>query len=104
MDRAIIAALRREGFDVLTTAESDRTGIEDDEQLEFAARNNRAVYTFNVRHFAQLHREYLETEREHCGIIVIPAQHSDTRTKIRRLVTFLRTTDADDFRNQIAYL
>jgi hypothetical protein len=45
-------------------------GETDEAQLEFAAKQGRCLVTFNVGHFVQLHNAWLESERDHAGIIV----------------------------------
>ena len=64
----VVLELRRLGHDVLTTHEAGRSdqSIPDDEVLEFAAAENRAVLTLNRKHFIRLHRE----DADHQGIIV----------------------------------
>ena len=64
----VVEELRRLGHDVLTSHESGRAGqrIPDDEMLAFSVRENRAMVTFNRRHFVRLHGE----QPSHCGVIV----------------------------------
>lgn len=52
----VIRGLRARGVDLLTTAEAERLGSSDPEQLAFAVQCSRTIYTFNVGDFAQLHR------------------------------------------------
>ena len=61
-----VLELRGLGHDVLTVQESGRGGCTDDEVLAYACSDDRAVVTFNRRHFIKLHN--LQTE--HSGIIV----------------------------------
>jgi hypothetical protein len=65
---ATVSALREIGHDVLTIQESGLANIslEDVEVLAYATKLNRAVLTFNRRHFIWLH----ERRPEHMGIIV----------------------------------
>ena len=63
-------SLRTKGFDVLSTVEVDNRGLSDEEQLEFAVSQKRTIFSFNIRDFIRLHEEYLETDREHFGIII----------------------------------
>ena len=104
MEQAVIDALRRAGTDVRTAREAEMRGRTDEAQLEFAIAQQRAMHSFNVAHFARLHRDYLASGRQHWGIVVIPRQRYSTRQLIRRLLALLDTTDADDLRNEIVYL
>ncbi len=54
---------RARGVDLVTTAEAERLGTSDSEQLDYAIDHGRAIYTFNAGDFARLHREYLEQRR-----------------------------------------
>ena len=101
---AVIGGLRARGVDLLTTAEAERPGSSDSDQLAFAVQYARTIYTFNVGDFARLHREYLEQGRKHCGIIVIPDQRCSIGEKIRRVARLLASRNAGDMINRIEYL
>jgi hypothetical protein len=88
-EAAVVQGLLARGFDVLTTADADRLGATDPEQLRFAAEHGRAIYTFNASDFARLHSEYLQNGIDHAGIIVIPEQRYSIGEKIRRLAGLL---------------
>ena len=63
-----VEKLRALGHDVLTvqkTGKADQS-LPDDQVLEFAAAENRAMLTLNRRHFIRLHR----INPRHAGIIV----------------------------------
>lgn len=77
----VVEALRALGHDVLTTHEAGKSGlaIPDDEVLEFAISENRAVITLNRKHFVRLHRE----RPVHCGIIVCTVDADFTGQAVR---------------------
>ena len=83
-EHAVVQGLRARGVDVLTTAEADRLGSSDEEQLAFAIAQHRTIYTFNVGDFARLHTDYLDQELDHTGIILIPDQRYSIGEKIKR--------------------
>lgn len=60
--------LRRLGHDVLTVQEAGYSGqaVPDEQVLDFAKTQERAVVTLNRKHFVRLHQE----RPDHCGIIV----------------------------------
>ena len=64
----VVEALRQQGHDVLTTRDAGKAneGIPDEEVLEFARQEGRAVLTHNRKDFVRLHR----TTPDHAGIIV----------------------------------
>jgi Domain of unknown function (DUF5615) len=63
-----VEELRTLGHDVLTTQDAGRAGIaaSDSEVLADATAQNRAVLTFNRRHFIRLHA----SQSQHAGIVV----------------------------------
>ncbi|NUQ65620.1 MAG: DUF5615 family PIN-like protein [Pirellulales bacterium] len=103
-ESAVVQGLRARGIDVLTTIEANQCGATDREQLAFAARQGRAIYTFNVGDFARLHREYLRQSIDHCGILVIPDQRYSVGQKVRRLAGFIRSVTAEGMANRMEYL
>ncbi|MEM7113614.1 MAG: DUF5615 family PIN-like protein [Chloroflexota bacterium] len=70
INRKLIKALRARNIDVLTAQEANQMGIPDIEQLAFATSKQRAISTFNVGDFVQLHTLYLAQGHSHGGIIV----------------------------------
>lgn len=67
--RGVVETLREMGHDVMTTLEAGRSHrkIPDEEVVEYATRQSRAVLTFNRRDFIQLHKKL---GGAHGGIIV----------------------------------
>lgn len=67
---ASIARGRR--LDVTSVHELGRTGLEDEEQLRFAAREGRALVTRNRGDFLQLTLDFFATREPHAGLLIIP--------------------------------
>jgi predicted nuclease of predicted toxin-antitoxin system len=103
-ESAVVIGLRARGVDLVTTSEAGRLGATDEEQLAYAATEDRAIYTFNTSDFARLHREFLERGRAHAGIIVIPEQRYSTGEKIRRVAALVQSMTAESIKNRIEYL
>lgn len=63
----VVEHLRRLGHDVVTIQETGKGGLRtpDEQVLEFAVADDRAVITLNRIHFIRLHRE----QPDHAGII-----------------------------------
>lgn len=59
--KSLVNALRNAGVDVIITAELDRLGSSDENQLIWATEQNRVIYSFNVGDFCRLHNAYLLT-------------------------------------------
>jgi hypothetical protein len=104
MATALVIALRARGADVKTVIDAGLRGKDDRAQLEWAAENNRALYTFNVSDFCKLHREYLDQGMEHAGIIVVPRQRYDVKQQIRLLSKLLNTNSSQEMRNRLHFL
>jgi predicted nuclease of predicted toxin-antitoxin system len=63
-----VRKLRKKGYDILTTRDAgkDNQSIHDEDVLEFAISQNRAVITLNYNHFKNLHKQV----KNHSGIII----------------------------------
>ncbi len=103
-EHAVMYGLRARAVDLLTALDASQAGMTDHEQLEYAVQQRRTIYTFNVRDFARLHREWLQQGRNHCGIVVIPDQRYSIGEKIRRLAAFTATLTAEEMTNRMEYL
>jgi hypothetical protein len=103
-ESAVVLGLRARGVDVLTTIEAKQGGTTDRNQLEFAVRQKRTIYTFNVGDFARLHREYLSHGIEHHGIVVLPDQRYSAGEKIRRVAGFVHSVTSEELMNRMEFL
>ncbi len=56
---SIAPALRMNGFDAVSTPEAGRLAESDDGQLQWAVDHRRCLVTFNVKHFARQHCDWL---------------------------------------------
>ena len=104
----VAEALRRDGFDVVHALEVGRTGegFSDESQLEYAASQERALFSYNRVEFERLAVRWFREGRDHWGIVLSPRQYSLQRLKglLEKLHQFLRETDAEELRNQLRYL
>ena len=83
----IAEVLRKLGADGLSAHEAEMTGASDEEQLDFAARDSRCLVTFNRNDFIMLTRLYLDSNRTHCGVIIVP--HTFKGNEFRRIAEAL---------------
>ena len=58
MDGDLVRGLRSRGIDVITAADAGMIRRKDEEHLSFAAMRGRALYSFNVGDFHQIHTEW----------------------------------------------
>ncbi len=89
MRDALIEALRARGVDVLTALEADMIGRPDRDHLDYAIRQGRVLYTFNVSDFCRLHSDYLSEGKPHSGIVVAPQQRYSVGSQMRALVKLI---------------
>lgn len=84
----VVEILRRLGHDVLTSSQAGNSGraVPDDQVLEYAIANKRAVLTLNRRDFMRLHA----SRPAHEGIIVCTVD-VDFEGQARRIDAAVRT-------------
>lgn len=104
MARALVNGLRARGFEVLTVQEAGMKGRDDSAQLEYATQQGRAIYTFNVGHFCQLHTEYLRQGKTHAGMIVVPRQKYSIGEQLKKLASFISSVTAEEMENKLHFL
>lgn len=104
MARALVNGLRARRVDVTTVFEEGRSEQTDAAQLEYAAQQGRVFYSFNVRHFFQLHKEYMAQGKNHAGIILVYRQRYTFGEQIKRLLRLLNNRSVDEMRNSLHFL
>ncbi len=104
MNRALLRALRIRGVDAESVLEVDRTGYSDLEQLEYAAAQGRVLYSYNVGDFHRLHWQFMEAQRSHSGIILVPQQRYSVREQLRRILSLVSSIPAESMRNRLEFL
>jgi Domain of unknown function (DUF5615) len=101
MSALVATLLRSQGLDVATVPEQATLGRTDREQLAFATSLGRCIVTHNRVDFERLHRQYLEEDRRHAGIVIVPQKNAyEVAQRIGRLVNALTT---DEVTNQLLY-
>jgi len=97
--------LRDRGYDVLTSLDAGMERAGDVEQLEFATAQDRAIITCNIRDFMPIHKHWLESGRDHAGIIV--SQQLSMRQYgllLSRVLRLLDEITADEIRGRLIHL
>lgn len=102
--RALVAALRRSGFDCLTTNEAALSKQADEDQLAFAAAQNRVLYTMNIGDFARLHNMWWRSGKTHTGIIIVTEQQSPVGVQLRALQNMATKFESGDMVNRMEFL
>ncbi len=94
--------LRKYQFDVTCSQESALLSGTDREQLARAISEQRAIVTFDVGDYMQLHEECLSEGREHWGIVF--STEESLNILLHRLLRLLNSLSADELRNQVRWL
>lgn len=100
--QGLTGALRELGYDALHVCDADRAGMDDDEQLAFAAEQGRVVLTYNIKHFAPLAQVWYEAGRDHAGIIL--SEQLEPGELLRRVKKLLATVSAEEMSNAVRFL
>jgi hypothetical protein len=104
INHPLTRALRARKIDVVTALEAGTLGLDDPAQLDYAAREGRVFFSYNIGDFSQLHTIYLTEGKNHAGIIVAPQQRYGIGGELRRLLTLIAALSAEDMRNRFEFL
>jgi predicted nuclease of predicted toxin-antitoxin system len=100
--------LRAKGHDVVAITELARRQLDDEEQLAYAARERRALVTYNVDDFCELVAEWFQAGRSHHGVLFIKEAtipRHDIGAQVRALVALLVVHPTDDaFCDRVDYV
>jgi len=99
---SLAEALRSRGINVLTTQEAHNTGLEDSQQLAFATDKNRVLLSYNRRHFAQIHHQWMRIQKPHAGIVV--SDQIPIGIVLRRLMKLYFSLGSEEMVNRLEYL
>jgi hypothetical protein len=101
---SIVGALRRAGVDIVRTADVRNRSLSDDDQLAYAVRTGRVMFTGNVHDFPRIHKAIVGSGDSHSGIIVNPDQLMRPGSQIRALLRLQEVFDSQALVNQLLYL
>jgi predicted nuclease of predicted toxin-antitoxin system len=96
---ALAKALRRRGIDVTTTPDAGLIEATDDEQVEFALREGRAIFTQD-EDFLAIHAKGVR----HAGIVYCHPESRSLRQIIRGLVLIWDVYESDEMIGRLEYL
>lgn len=104
MARAVAHNLRLRGVDVTIAVDEGRTGLPDNEQLDYATAQGRVICTCNLRDFIPLHASYVTQGKAHSGIILIHQQRFSIGEQVLRLSRLIETKSAAEMQNNMEFL
>lgn len=100
----LVKALRNANLDVITVADIGKLGDPDESQLMWATHEKRVIYSFNIKDFCLLHRNFIIESRCHAGIIVVAQQRYSIGEQLRGLLRLIATKSSEDMINQLVFL
>lgn len=101
VDERLSPTLRHYGYDALTAKEAGRKGRQDEEQLQCAAAEARALLSHDIADFARLHERWQAQGLEHWGILLTEEIHF--RRLLQRVLKTLDLYSADEARNRVIF-
>jgi hypothetical protein len=104
LGKDFVEALRSNGVDVLTTAETGLLSATDERQLEHAATEGRTLYSYNIRDFIVLHYQYLADAKQHAGIILCEQERYSVGEQMRRVVRLAENLSAEQMHGRLEFL
>jgi len=104
MRRAIVNALRARGMDVRTALDAGMIDRADELHLEHASSEGRALFSFNVRDFYQLHSTLIREGKSHSGIIVARQQAYSVGELMRRILRLSAARTPEQMQDTIEFL
>ena len=104
MERGLLVGLRARGVDATTALEAGMASATDDEQLEFARREDRVLVSFNGSDFCRIHTRLLSTGNSHAGIVLMPQQRYSIGERLRRLLKLIAGRTAEEMNNRLEFL
>ena len=104
MARGLVTGLRARGVDVETVLDAGLIGKDDETQLEYSSSHGRVLYSFNVGHFCELHRQRLAASRSRAGIIVVYRQRYSIGEQLRRLLLLVEAKPAEEMVDFLFFL
>lgn len=99
---SLAEGLKIRGIDVITTQEAGNRSLGDITQLDFATKKSRVLFSFNKRHFAKIHYEWMKKGRTHSGIIL--SDQKEVGMILRRLMKLYFSLSKEDMQNRLEYL
>ncbi|MBW8049790.1 MAG: hypothetical protein FVQ77_05520 [Cytophagales bacterium] len=95
---AISDGLKRRGVNVFSARDANNLGLSDDEQLDYAKKNNLVIVTHDVDFLT------MATKYKHKGIIYVHQQKYSIGDLIRKLELLYDIIDQKEMENRLEFL
>jgi len=104
MDGDLVRGLRSRGIDAVTAAEAGMIRRKDEEHLSLATVRGRALYSFNVGDYHEIHTEWSTAGRSHAGLVLAQQKRYSTGEQIRRLLRLIGSPSSEAMCNREEFL
>lgn len=104
MGSALKRALRDHSIDVISATEADMLARLDPEHLDYAAREGRVLFSFNISDYCKIHAEWLSAGRNHAGLLLAVQKKYSVGEQLRRLSRLVRERSAESMRDHVEFL
>ncbi len=104
MDGDLLRGLISRGVDVVSASASGMVQREDEDHLAFATAEGRALYSFNVGDFQEIHTLWVGSGRRHAGLVLSQQKRYSVGEQIRRLAHLMNSISAAEMRNRVEFL
>jgi hypothetical protein len=104
MQTGLVDALRARRVDLVTALEAGMINRSDEEHLARARDAGRALYSFNMGDYAQIHADWLSRGERHAGIILAPQTRFSIGEQVRRLLNLLDQIPPARMGSRVEYL
>ena len=101
MSALVATLLKSRGLDVTTVPEQETLGKTDSEQLKIATSLGRCLVTHNRVDFERLHLQYIDKNKQHSGIIIVPQKNA--YEVARRIGILVSALTVKEINNQLSY-
>jgi hypothetical protein len=101
MSALVVTLLKARGLDVTTVPEQATLGKTDREQLEITTSFGRCLLTHNRVDFERLHLQYINENKQHSGIIIVPQKNPYEVAK--RIGILVSALTVEEINNQLLY-
>ncbi|NJL40879.1 MAG: DUF5615 family PIN-like protein [Leptolyngbyaceae cyanobacterium SM1_4_3] len=104
MTEGLVTALKERGVDLTTAYLEGMINRPDNEHLDYAASQNRTLYSFNRGDYLRLHAAYLAEGKNHAGIILANQQRYSLGEQMRRLLKIIAAKSAEEMQNNVEFI
>jgi hypothetical protein len=89
---------------VVTAADAGMIRRRDEEHLSLATTERRALYSFNIGAYHEIHTKWISTGRTHAGIILSQQKRYSTGEQIRRRLRLIGSLTGEAMRDREEFL